>query len=78
MNDSNLVARHPSGHQPGKQAVHDTGRDVGGDQDELTTSGFTHLDNMTDSLLAGQLSQDAGKSRDGYVELRGEHLPAVG
>jgi hypothetical protein len=57
----------PGYRQPGGQAVHDTSRDVGGDKDELATSGVTHLHSVTNSLLAGQLSQYGGKSRDGYV-----------
>jgi hypothetical protein len=78
MNDSDLVARHSCGYQSGKQAVNDTCGDVGVDQDEATTNGVTHLDDVTDALLALQLRQDAGNSRDGNVELKDEHLPSRG
>ena len=75
MNDGDLVARHSGSYQFGKQAVNDTGVDVGVDQDEVATDGVTHLDDMTDALLAFQFRKDAGKIRDGHVELEGEHLP---
>jgi hypothetical protein len=77
MNDSDLVARTSGSYQFGKQAVNDTCGDVGVDQDEVATNDVTHLDDVTDALLAFQFRKDAGKFRDGHVELEGEHYPPI-